>query len=121
MTEQKKKLTAADLLALSSKSKQDKKTKLVPAKPAVLSKPVAINHGRVVNYYVEYEDGTVHLAQGDHAHLIYRFTLESQKLATMHAFAYYEGPAMLEITKDEAIELMTIKKDLDLEDSKDGK
>lgn len=60
-------------------------------------------HGKVVNYYVEYEDGTVHLAQGAHADLVYRFTLEAQQLVSMNGFAYYEGPSMTEITKEEAL------------------
>ena len=103
MTVTTKKISKSELL---NKLKPVKKEIPSPAIPA----PVKIvNHGKVVNYYVEYEDGSVHLAQGAHAHLVYRFTMEAQKLATMHAFAYYEGPGMLEMTKQEALDLIKEK------------
>jgi hypothetical protein len=87
----------------------DKGKKLAPEAPVKKARPEKkkeVSHGKAVNYYVEFEDGTCQLAQGHHAHLIYRFTKESQLLATMHAFAYYEGPPMPELTKEEALKLL---------------
>jgi hypothetical protein len=106
----KKKLTAKEMLN-QIKNKQVTPVGLVSSKSEKPAAKPKVDHGKVVNYYVEYEDGTVLLAQGKHAHLIYRFTLEAQSLATMHAFAYYNGPGMEEITKEEALKLLVEKGD----------
>jgi hypothetical protein len=99
-----KKLTAKELLdKIKNKS-------VTPVATGQKEAPkVRVNHGDVVAYYVEYADGTSLLAQGKAAHLIYRFTMKAQELATMHAFAYYDGPPMPEMTKEEALKLLVGK------------
>jgi hypothetical protein len=123
MTEIIKKKSVKDLLSQikPSQSQIGKPKATQGSRPGSQAKPInlvktptepKVNHGKTVNFYVEYEDGVVALAQGAHADLIYRFTMESQKLSTMYAYAYYEGPAMTEMPKKDAIALLQKEKEV---------
>ena len=83
-------------------AKEQVKAKLEPRRTRTQS----ANHGKVINYYVEYEDGTVLLAQGKYADLIYQFTKAAQEIVTANAYAYYEGPPLTEMDKETAMQLM---------------
>lgn len=94
-----KKISLKDIAKVSVKLKE----KAEALKP----KESIAHHGKVVNFYVEYADGTALLAQGEHADLIYRYTNEAQMLCTMHAFSAYVGPGMASFSKEEALKLIT--------------
>lgn len=83
-----------DLVALAKRSQalrdQHINTPLVAKKPA-----------KAIRYIIEYDDGTVLYAEHEHADVLYRYAQECEQLCNVQGLAYYDGPAMQRLTRED--------------------
>lgn len=112
------------LLDLLNKTKKIKDISARPANPdkdlvttpsvdnlPVMQEPYASaprTRTKAVIYYVEFEDGTAMLAQGEHADIVYRFTREAQEITSNDGSLYYDGPELQKVTRDNARNLIGV-------------
>jgi len=58
---------------------------------------------KVLRYIVECDDGTALFAEGEHADVIYRYIQECEQICNVQGLAYYGGPGMKRITRDQLL------------------